>query len=423
MQPCTADARPVREGAGEAWLSVPQRRLGTGGLIALLVLASLVMPLSLDMYTPAVPHMAENFATSEWMVNLTLAGYFLFFAVGLLALGPISDQRGRRPVLVAGTVLYAAASAACAVAPSIEALIAARIVQAFGAAAVSAVATAVVKDAVRPARRGAVLSIVQAMFVVGPVLAPVLGAVILQVADWRMTFWALALCGGVCLVLALLFDETLPPGKRRAASWASLAGQFGEVLRDRGFMGYLGVTALYNLPFMAYIAVGSYIYMSFFGLSELSYSLYFAAAAVLTAAGPFASLAASKRMSVRRVMAALLAAALASGVAILAVGEQAPWVFCLVFLVFAVAEASVRPYSTALLLACRDDAEETSAGAASSVINFTHTFVGCLGMLLIHLPWATYVQGVGWLTVGSMALACIGWRALVRSGGADTLRG
>ena len=80
-------------------------------------------------------------------------------------------------------------------------LIAMRILQALGAGAVSAVSTAVVKDAVVPERREALLSVVQVMFVVGPVLAPVAGALILQVADWRMTFWVLAGIGLLCACL------------------------------------------------------------------------------------------------------------------------------------------------------------------------------------------------------------------------------
>ena len=171
-----------------SWLARPQRRLGPFGLVVLLVVGALVTPLSLDMYTPAVPHMTEFFGTSEAMVNLTLVGYFLFFAVGLLIFGPVSDRYGRKPVLVAGILAYALASAACALSTSIGMLIAMRVLQALGAGAVSAVSTAVVKDAVVPERHEALLSLVQVMFVVGPVLAPVVGALVLQVADWRMTF-------------------------------------------------------------------------------------------------------------------------------------------------------------------------------------------------------------------------------------------
>ena len=84
----------------DSWLINPQRRIGVAGLLALLVMGSLVAPLSLDMYTPAVPRMAEYFSTTNDMVNLTLVGYYLFFAIGLLAFGPLSDKYGRKSVLV-----------------------------------------------------------------------------------------------------------------------------------------------------------------------------------------------------------------------------------------------------------------------------------------------------------------------------------
>ena len=394
-----------------SWLARPQRRLGPFGLVVLLVVGALVTPLSLDMYTPAVPHMTEFFGTSEAMVNLTLVGYFLFFAVGLLIFGPVSDRYGRKPVLVAGILAYALASAACALSTSIGMLIAMRVLQALGAGAVSAVSTAVVKDAVVPERREALLSLVQVMFVVGPVLAPVVGALVLQVADWRMTFWVLAGIGAVCSALALLFDETLPADERYEGSVTGSLKQLGVVARNKGFSAFLGIVGLYNLPFMAYIAVGSYVYITFFGLSELEYSLYFAVAALLTVFGPFAWLAASRFVSARRFTGILLGVGLASGVAMLAVGELSPVLFCLTFLAFALAEAAVRPYSTNILLS----QQEGDTGATSSLINFAHTAIGCVGMLVAVLPWPNFVTGIGIIIVASMGVGILGWIALQRS--------
>lgn len=394
-----------------SWLARPQRRLGPFGLVVLLVVGALVTPLSLDMYTPAVPHMTEFFGTSEAMVNLTLVGYFLFFAVGLLIFGPVSDRYGRKPVLVAGILAYALASAACALSTSIGMLIAMRVLQALGAGAVSAVSTAVVKDAVVPERREALLSLVQVMFVVGPVLAPVVGALVLQVADWCMTFWVLAGIGAVCSALALLFDETLPADERYEGSVTGSLKQLGVVARNKGFSAFLGIVGLYNLPFMAYIAVGSYVYITFFGLSELEYSLYFAVAALLTVFGPFAWLAASRFVSARRFTGILLGVGLASGLAMLAVGELSPVLFCLTFLAFALAEAAVRPYSTNILLS----QQEGDTGAASSLINFAHTAIGCVGMLVAVLPWPNFVTGIGIIIVASMGVGILGWIALLRS--------
>lgn len=394
-----------------SWLARPQRRLGPFGLVVLLVVGALVTPLSLDMYTPAVPHMTEFFGTSEAMVNLTLVGYFLFFAVGLLIFGPVSDRYGRKPVLVAGILAYALASAACALSTSIGMLIVMRVLQALGAGAVSAVSTAVVKDAVVPERREALLSLVQVMFVVGPVLAPVVGALVLQVADWRMTFWVLAGIGAVCSALALLFDETLPADERYEGSVTGSLKQLGVVARNKGFSAFLGIVGLYNLPFMAYIAVGSYVYITFFGLSELEYSLYFAVAALLTVFGPFAWLAASRFVSARRFTGILLGVGLASGLVMLAVGELSPTLFCLTFLAFALAEAAVRPYSTNILLS----QQEGDTGAASSLINFAHTAIGCVGMLVAVLPWPNFVTGIGIIIVASMGVGILGWIALLRS--------
>ena len=275
----------------------------------------------------------------------------------------------------------------------------------------SAVSTAVVKDAVVPERREALLSVVQVMFVVGPVLAPVAGALILQVADWRMTFWVLAGIGLLCAGLALLFDETLPSGERYEGTVLGSVKQLGAVARNKGFSAFLGIVGLYNLPFMAYIAVGSYVYITFFGLTELEYSMYFAFAALLTAAGPFIWLAASRFMSARRFTSILLGIALASGAAMLAVGQASPQLFCITFLAFALTEAAVRPYSTNVLLS----QQEGDTGAASSLINFAHTAIGCVGMLAAVLPWPNYVVGVGAIIVGSMGVAIAGWEALLRS--------
>lgn len=393
------------------WLVQPQKNLGPIGLIALLVITNLVTPLSLDMYTPAIPHMTEHFTTDAGTVNLTLAGYFLFFAIGLLLFGPTSDRFGRKPVLVGGIILYSIASALCALSVDIWMLIGMRIIQALGAGAVSAVSTAVVKDAIIREKREMILSIVQVMFVIGPVLAPVIGALILQFADWRMTFWVLAFVGLFCTVLALLYQETLEKKARFEGSIFGSIAQLGIVAKDKGFSSFLLVVGLYNLPFMAYIAVGSYVYISLFGLTELEYSYFFAITALLTAAGPFIWLKASNYITARRFTSILIIVGLISGAGMLALGTLSPFLFCVTFLVFAMTEACVRPYSTNILLS----QHEKDTGAASSLINFTHTAIGCIGMVLAVLPWPSFIIGVAVIIIGTMMVAGIIWIALLKS--------
>lgn len=393
------------------WLTRPQPRLRLGGLVLLLLVASLITPLSLDMYTPSIPHMADYFNTDEGTVNLTLWGYYLLFAAGMLVLGPLSDRFGRRPILLVGFALYVAGGIACALSPTIYALVGARLVQAVGAGAVSAVCMAVVKDSFRADRREKILSIMQVLFVVGPAAAPSIGTAVLQVADWRATFWVLSAVGALCLALTLLFRESLDPVERAGGNLASTLGQLGIAAKDPGFSAFLAITSLFEVAFMGYIAVGSYIYVDFFDVGEAGYSLFFGIAALLTATGPFIWLACSRIMTARRFTTILLVLGVALGIAIMLVGERSPIAFCSLFSAFAVAEAAGRPYMMNILL----EQSKRNAGAASALMNCVRTGVGCVGMVLAALPWTSYVQGVGVLMTAGMAIALAGWAMLLRS--------
>ena len=216
------------------WLVQPQPRLGAAGLIILLVASSLITPLSLDMYTPAVPGMAQYFSTDVSMVNMTLVGYYVFFALGMLFFGPLSDKYGRKPVLLAGVGLYTVGSAACAIASSIELLIAFRVIQALGAGSISAVCTAVVKDSFQTYYREKILSVIQVLFVVGPATAPVIGAGVLAVADWRATFLILSIVGVACFGLSLAFKETLFENERSGGNFLQTMKQLVVVGKNPG---------------------------------------------------------------------------------------------------------------------------------------------------------------------------------------------
>ena len=121
----------------------------------LLAVANIICPLSLDMYTPAVPELPARFNAAASVVNLTISGFYLFFPIGMLLFGPVCDRVGRKPVLVGGLVAFSAGSVACAAIWGIEALILFRLIEAMGAGAVCAVSTAIIKDCFKPERRTA----------------------------------------------------------------------------------------------------------------------------------------------------------------------------------------------------------------------------------------------------------------------------
>ena len=376
-----------------------------GGFAVLLVAASLASPLALDMYTPAIPLMVGAFSTSEEMVNLTLLLFYAANSIGLLAFGTVSDKFGRRPVLLAGSIVYLAGNALCALSPSIGILIAARVVAALGGGAVGAVGTAVVKDAIAPEHREKMLSIVQVMFVVGPAFSPVVGALALQVLDWRGVFVVLSVVGVLLVALSLLFAETLPAEERSQDKVLATMGHLIDVCKDKGFTIYLVVVSMPEVAFMAYIALASYVYEEFFGLGPLGYSILFGAGALLSAFGPAIWLIAKRRFTARKFTTLVLVIWIFIGVAEILAGHVSPFLFCALFVVFALANGCIRPLSTNILLNQR----EGDTGAAASVINFGHSIIGCIGMVLVMLPWQSDIVAIGAIIVFSSVVAMALW--------------
>lgn len=375
----------------ESWLCAPQPRLGQLGLIVFIILANTVIPLSIDMYTPAVPSLPGYFDTSEQMVNFTLMGFFLFMTVASLLFGPVSDRFGRKPVLVGSLVAYTAGSVLCATSPNIFMLIGARLVQAIGAGALMAVSMALVKDCFVERRREQMLSIIQVLSVVGPVIAPLVGGVLLQFFDWRASFVVLAIFGAICLALALLFEESLPAELRNTGGVLSTLGGLVKIGRNRAFMQLLIVVALFNVAFSAYLAAGSYIYIDFFGTTPQEYTYFFAVTAAFTALGPFIWMRARRKTTPRKFTHVMIALAFVAAGILLVCGTASVFVFCGALIIFATIQSAMRPYSTNILLS----QQEGDTGSASSLIGFVIGICGALGMGVIVAPWPNYIFGLG----------------------------
>lgn len=389
-----------------------QKYLKKKGLITLIAVMNMIVPLSLDMYLPAVPHMTQVFDTSESVVNFTLVGFFFFMAVGILLFGPLSDKYGRKSMLLLGTGVYAIFSAACAIAPTIGFLIVARIVQALGAGCMMAVSTALIKDSFEKRTRDVVLAVVQAMAVIAPMLAPIVGAWIVTVSGWRMTFWVLVAMAILCFAAVLLLQETIPAEERNKGSVLSSLGGLYKVGKNTGFSLFLLTVGVLSAPYMAYISVCSYIYIDFFSLSETTYSYFFAVNSAAAILGPVAYLRLNARIGAKSFMNIAVILSLVCGLLLIFFGSIAPLVFLLCFLPFTIAESAVRPFSTAILL----NQQESDIGSASALINFTHTVLGSFGMILGTAGWSSFIIGLGIILAGGSVLALIGWITLRKSG-------
>lgn len=153
--------------------NVAARRFSAGakGLIAFLAFLSAFVPLSIDLYLPAMPRMVDFFSTTPELTNFTLSLFMLFFAISMLLWGPFTDKYGRKPVLYLGLVLYIAGSLVCVFATNIYLLIAGRVIQAIGSGAIQAVSMAIVKDNFRGLVMEKVLVWIQTLTILCPMLA------------------------------------------------------------------------------------------------------------------------------------------------------------------------------------------------------------------------------------------------------------
>ena len=249
----------------------------------ILVLGAMVAlgPLTIDMYLPALPRIAEELSVSSSVVQLTLTGTLAGLALGQLIVGPLSDSLGRRRPLMAGIVLHMLASVLCVLAPNIAVLGVARVLQGMGAAAAMVVAIAVVGDLFADSTAATVLSRLMLVLGVAPVVAPSLGAAVLLQASWHWVFAALVvLAGGLLVLAALALPETLPVSHRRPLRVRGIAATYVELLRDARFVILVLVAALGMSGLFAYIAGASFVLQGRYGLDQQTFALVFGAGAV-----------------------------------------------------------------------------------------------------------------------------------------------
>lgn len=240
----------------------PKGNSPPGGTVPLWLLALLAFSgtLAMHIFVPALPIAQADLGGGMAAMQLTISLYILGLAGGQLVYGPLADRFGRRPVLMAGLSLYTAAGLAAMLAPSVNALIAARLFQALGGCAGLVLARAIVRDTSAPADTTRRLALMNLMITVGPGMAPLVGGLLADAAGWRSIFLALTLLG----VANLLLTWRLLPETGRATEGAAigLMESYGQLLRAPAFWGYAvgggcATTSLYGfVPAAPFIFIG-----------------------------------------------------------------------------------------------------------------------------------------------------------------------
>ncbi|GAA2098438.1 multidrug effflux MFS transporter [Microlunatus panaciterrae] len=358
------------------------RRSRTRGIIVLGLLSTFG-PISLDLYLPALPQLADDLQASASSSQLSITACLLGLAAGQLVAGPLSDRLGRRRPLIVGLLLYLLTSAACAFAPTIGVLLVLRLLQGLSGAAGLVISRAVARDLYSGSELVVFFSRLMLVSGLAPVLAPVLGGQLTRVMDWRGIF--LVLAGfGVVLLLAGSFGltETLPPERRTTAAGlsATLRG-FRPMLRDRFFVGAALSSGFASASMFAYIAGATFVLQRIYGLSAQEFSFVFG----MNSIGIMAMSQLGGRLAARRSPAAVLALGLVANLAgalSLAVtvltGLPLPFLICSL-LVMVSAVGLIFPTATALALSDYPQA----AGSASSLLGLGQYVVGALAAPLV----------------------------------------
>ena len=272
-----ADPRSPAAAAGPAGGRRRRGPLGDRAAVVLIGCFLMLQPLSTDFYLASLPGLARTFAASVATIQLTLSVFIIAFGTMQLVIGPLSDRHGRYPVTIAGIALYAAASIACAAAPSIETLIVARFFQAIGCCTVVVVARAVIRDMFDPLTGAKVMAQASTLLAIGPLFGPILGSFLEVRFGFRAAFVVLTVFSGALLVATLAWlPETNPHPDATATRPGALLRNYARVLRSPHFLSYALVGAASYGGLFAFISGSPFVLIGVLGVPTAWFGFCFA---------------------------------------------------------------------------------------------------------------------------------------------------
>lgn len=373
----------------------------------ILILGALVAlgPFTVDLYLPAFPDVAADLGAAESAIQLTLTATMVGFALGQLVVGPLSDALGRRRPLIIATAVHIVASIAVAFAPTVELVMAGRVLQGIGAAGGGVVAMAMVRDLFGGQHLIRMLSRMALVTGLAPVLAPVIGSQLLNVMEWRGGFFVLAAYGIVMTVVAaFLLVETLPAERRGRFETRAVARRYRHLFTDGAFVGVAIVGSMSFTALFAYLSSSSFILQDTFGLTPQQYGIAFAVNSAGLVAGTQASARLMRVLAPRAVTTIGLTVQVAGALALLVCGLADAGVLAVMISLFFVVSPVGIIMPTVQVTALANHAGE--AGTAASLIGAMN-----MGIAGIVSP----IVGAGGVSVTSMAVVMIGSLAVAQA--------
>ena len=374
-----------------------------------LILGGLAMfgPFSIDTIFPAFPQIGEQLGADKLAMQQTISVYLLAYAAMSLVHGPLSDALGRRPVILAGLVVFVLASVGCALSTSLPMLLWFRALQGFSAGVGLIVGRAVIRDVLHGHDAQRLMSQVSMIFGIAPAVAPIIGGWLLGWHRWPCIFWFLALFGvGLVAVVWRGLPETHPPQARLPLEAGPLLRGYAGILGRPRFLRLTLAGALNFGALFLYIASAPAFVIDQLGLGERDFGWFFIPMIGGMMIGAFVSGRAAGRIDGQRLanigFACCGAATLVNiGYNLLVVDHALPWAVLPISL-NAFGIALVFPIVTLAIL----DMYPYQRGSASSL----QAFVGLLVNVVIAgvlSPWLSH-DGLS-LALGAACFTLAGW--------------
>ncbi len=246
-------------------------------IVFILGLLAMLMPLSIDMYLPALPVISAQFGVPAGSAQMTLSTYILGFAIGQLLYGPMADSLGRKPVILGGTLVFAGAAVACALAQTIEHLIVMRFFHGLAAAAASVVINALMRDVYPKEEFSRMMSFVMLVTTIAPLVAPMAGGAVLVWFSWHAIFWILAIAALLASAMIFFFiDETLPVARRQKFHIRTTMGNFASLFRHKRVLSYMLASGFSFAGMFSFLSAGPFVYIELNHVLPQHFGYYFA---------------------------------------------------------------------------------------------------------------------------------------------------
>ncbi|MGI7683018.1 multidrug effflux MFS transporter [Campylobacter jejuni] len=223
-------------------------------LIVILALMSSIAPLSTDMYLPALSHVEQSFQTNSFLTQLSIASFFIAFALGQLIYGPLSDIFGRKIPALVGIFFFIVSSLFCVIIDDIYAFIALRFFEALGGCAGVVIARAIINDLFEIKEAAGIFALIMVFSSLAPMLSPTFGGILLEYFSWHSIF-ATLFALGILLFLMILFGlkESAPHLKNKKFSHHEAMKSYKFVLSDKRFLAYILCASFALAAMFAYI--------------------------------------------------------------------------------------------------------------------------------------------------------------------------